>query len=59
MVVNGQASESLLVEASVPQGFVLGQVLWNVYVDDLLWQLLAVSAYPRQDSGRTADEDNH
>ena len=47
----------------------LGPVLWNIYVDDLLQQLPAVSAfaddctlsctYPRQDSGRAADEVNH
>ena len=69
VVVNGQASESLPVEASVPQGSVLGPVLCNVYVDDFLQQLPAVSAYvddctlsftyPRQDSGRAADEVNH
>ena len=68
MIMNGHASESLPVEASVLQGSVLGPVLWNVYVDDPLQQLSAVSAYtdgctlsftyPQQDSGRAADEVN-
>ncbi|XP_063878077.1 uncharacterized protein LOC135110016 [Scylla paramamosain] len=66
VVVNGQASEALLVRASVPQGSV--PVLWNTYVDDLLRQLPAVSAYaddctlsctyPRHESVPTSEEIN-
>ena len=68
IIVNAQVSEFQPVEASVLQGSVLGPVLWNIYVDDLLRQLPAVLAYaddctfsctyPRQDSERADDEIN-
>ncbi len=45
VVVGGQQSRDLPVGASTPQGSVLGPVLWNVYIDDLLGSLPAVSAY--------------
>ena len=45
VVVNGQQSRKLPVGASVPQGFVLGPVLWNLYIDNLLRTLPTVSAY--------------
>ena len=53
MVVNGQASESLPVEASFPRGSVLGSV--SVYADDCTLSF----TYLRQESGRAADEVNH
>ena len=69
VAINGQESDSMPVEASVPQGSVLGPILWNVYVDDLLHQLPAVTAYaddctlsctyPQQDSGRAVDDVNN
>uniref|UniRef100_A0A0P4WNB5 Reverse transcriptase domain-containing protein n=1 Tax=Scylla olivacea TaxID=85551 RepID=A0A0P4WNB5_SCYOL len=45
VVVNGRTSSPAHIGASVPQGSVVGPVLWNVYIDDLLRQLPAVKAY--------------
>ena len=45
MVSNGQKSKPCPIQVSVPQGSVLGPILWNFYNDDLLWQLSTVAAY--------------
>ena len=36
VVINGQTSIPLPIQASVPQDSVLGPILWNIYIDDLL-----------------------
>ncbi|KAG0714328.1 RNA-directed DNA polymerase from mobile element jockey [Chionoecetes opilio] len=45
VVINGQLSRPSPIQPSVPQGFVLGPILWNIYIDDLLRQLPTVEAY--------------
>uniref|UniRef100_A0A0P4VX79 Uncharacterized protein n=1 Tax=Scylla olivacea TaxID=85551 RepID=A0A0P4VX79_SCYOL len=45
VVINGQASQPLPIQASVPQGSVLGPILWNIYIDDLLRQIPTLLAY--------------
>ena len=45
VVVNGKSSSNHDVGASVPQGSVLGPILWNVFFNDLLQALPPSSAY--------------
>ena len=45
VVVSGCTSATHPIEASVPQGSILGPLLWNIYFNDLLQSLPVVSAY--------------
>ena len=45
VVVNGSTSSEYPIEASVPQGSVLGPLLWNVYLNDILQLVPQAHAY--------------
>ena len=45
MVVNGQTFQAKPMLASVSQGSILGPILWNIYVDDLLQLVPEIVAY--------------
>ena len=45
VVVSGCTSATFPVETSVPQGSILGPLLWNIYFNDLLQCLSVASAY--------------
>ena len=45
MVINGHSSSQHPINASVPQGSVLGPLLWNVYFNDILQLIPEAQAY--------------
>ena len=45
VVVSGRTSATYPIEASVPQGSILGPILWNIYFNELLQSLPLASAY--------------
>ena len=45
VVINGQAFQPSPIQASIPQCSVLGQILWSIYIDDLLQQIPTQLAY--------------
>ncbi|XP_037787426.1 uncharacterized protein LOC119582984 [Penaeus monodon] len=46
VAVNGHSSTECPISASVPQGSVLGPLLWNVFFNDILQLISEASAYP-------------
>ena len=45
VVTNGQTSQPSPIQTSLSQGSVLGLILWNIYIDDLLWQIPTLFTY--------------